>query len=280
MKHWNPDDPKDSVVTTKISAKWINLLLFIFNFVSISLGLLALLKELNIVEKAYDEETNGIWNGFKPLNCSKEKPTTSLFSLLRRFTVEPYVKIGFRFAFMFSGMIRIFNSYWRSFLLIYEALKKEKDSLFIFGLYKILPLIMGAQVFLGAIMITLAPHIDKDELPYFSEVMIKSFFYITALYMCVVIACDWISAAGFWNYSSSCRYLVRAVAYIVFISTFVPTISEYSTYLQKIVCHTNATSTFTAVMEYMTIFSLIIFHLTEHFDIPGIELYVVEKKSL
>lgn len=99
---------------------------------------------------------------------------------------------------MFSGMIRIFLSHWRSLLLRQDAIKKRRSSMVIFGLYKSLPLAMGCQVLLGAVVMTANAHIDHKHLPGFFQLSAKSFFYTTALYMCVVIACDWTETSGFW----------------------------------------------------------------------------------
>ena len=40
------------------------------------------------------------------------------------------------------------------------------------------------------------------------------------------------------DYSNNCRYLIRVATYILFLSAFVPTLSDYMTYLEKITCHT------------------------------------------
>ena len=117
---------------------------------------------------------------------------------MRRFTIEPYAKICFRFAFMFSAVIRVFMCCWRSHVLVYDALKKRESSFVVFGIYKAVPLVMGSQVTLGAIMMTSSAHIDEVYMPGLSELVIRAFFYITVIYMCLVITCDWIEASGFW----------------------------------------------------------------------------------
>ena len=214
MRTWNPDDAGDSIVTTKISSGRINSLLFIFNFFFITVGLLALSRDLNFTGVILEKDSLQLWNGYASRPCWVSwiyasvkfhligiqigKSATHLPSLMRHLTVEAYTKLGFRFAFMFSGLIRIFISYWRSHTLMYNALKKEKNSSVVFWIYRALPLVLGVQILFGAIMMTTSTHIDEYYMPHLSEMAIKVFFYATALYMCLVVACDWSEASGFW----------------------------------------------------------------------------------
>ncbi|KAE9547651.1 hypothetical protein FO519_009135, partial [Halicephalobus sp. NKZ332] len=179
MGKWNPDDPQDSFVSAKIRC-------------------LALMKELNYAPVDPRWKTRGIWNGYTTSSCWKAKPLTHFFSLMKRFTVEPYAKIGFRFAFMFSGFLRVFISWMRSQKMQYDARKQGKASLLIFGLYKVLPIVMGVQVLFGGMMMTSTAHLDQKYMPGLTENATKAFFYVTALYTCLVILCDWTEASGFW----------------------------------------------------------------------------------
>lgn len=83
MGNWNVDDPNDSVVTAKISAKRINVLLFIFNVIFISLGLLGLLKDLNLPPNNNKLKLRGMWNGYTPAFCWVSEFGFEIKSLLK-----------------------------------------------------------------------------------------------------------------------------------------------------------------------------------------------------
>ena len=69
MGKWNPDDAGDTIVTTKISSKKLNVLLFIFNFFFVSLGIVFSTKELNFMRSKNEGDVSEIWNGYTHAPC-------------------------------------------------------------------------------------------------------------------------------------------------------------------------------------------------------------------
>uniref|UniRef100_A0AC34QC79 Uncharacterized protein n=1 Tax=Panagrolaimus sp. JU765 TaxID=591449 RepID=A0AC34QC79_9BILA len=79
------------------------------------------------------------------------------------------------------------------------------------------------------------------------------------------------------NYICEIRYVIRLLCFIIFATIFLSMIEEYSFVLEVISCDSFANSKYAFVVEYLTIGSLALFHFTELFDLPHIQLAVVHK---
>ena len=69
MGKWNPDDAGDTIVTTKISSRNLNVLLFIFSFFFVSLGIVFSAKELDSTKSKSARDVVEIWNGYTHAPC-------------------------------------------------------------------------------------------------------------------------------------------------------------------------------------------------------------------
>uniref|UniRef100_A0A7E4UXG7 Transmembrane domain-containing protein n=1 Tax=Panagrellus redivivus TaxID=6233 RepID=A0A7E4UXG7_PANRE len=276
-----PADPTLNAIN-KISApvRQVNKIIGSFVVACMVLMTASLFRRIGIED--WNSVAKLVWNGGVLQHCYNATVVVSDYpSILKRFELEAYTKLCFRFALMFPATSRVVHAFIRYKYFELKILKGDsrRDGCIMECIYKMTPYLLAIQTVFAASTLILNGMADNLVVP---TIINKSMFCLicfTILYMITIVILDFReSHKNPLLYYSTPRYMIRFIGFMCFATCAFPTFMNFLYYLDKRQCNTNATTPLAAFTEYIAISGISMFHFSELFDLELVHFFVFEIK--